>query len=164
MLTSWDEGTDAMELRRLQSNKVVQEAARLVVWLTCWPLSLSGSSGRGRAALPGCRHCGGDYRQPAAVENRSQTRELGTGVTDGWSRTTGAPSLEFLHVAVLKCVSSLCWQMYNFTAFAMQLNELHGNAEETVPRTDCRLRPDIRAMENGDIGKKCCHAREAETA
>lgn len=52
--------------------------------------------------------------------------------------------------------------MYSFTAFAMQLNELHGDTEGTVPRTDCRLRPDIRAMENGDIGKKCCHAREVE--
>lgn len=54
--------------------------------------------------------------------------------------------------------------MYSFTAFAMQLNELRGDAEGTVPRTDCRLRPDIRAMENGDIGKKCCHVHEVETA
>ncbi|XP_040210015.1 oxysterol-binding protein-related protein 1 isoform X2 [Rana temporaria] len=42
-------------------------------------------------------------------------------------------------------------QMYNFTLFAMALNELDKGMESIVPKTDCRLRPDIRAMENGDI-------------
>ncbi|XP_051803234.1 oxysterol-binding protein-related protein 1 isoform X2 [Acanthochromis polyacanthus] len=42
-------------------------------------------------------------------------------------------------------------QMYSFTSFAMQLNELHREMEGVIPQTDCRLRPDIRAMENGDI-------------
>ncbi|KAF3691175.1 Oxysterol-binding protein-related protein 1 [Channa argus] len=42
-------------------------------------------------------------------------------------------------------------QMYNFTSFAMQLNELWREMEGVIPQTDCRLRPDIRAMENGDI-------------
>ncbi|XP_030647165.1 oxysterol-binding protein-related protein 1 [Chanos chanos] len=42
-------------------------------------------------------------------------------------------------------------QMYNFTTFAMQLNELDKEMEEVIPKTDCRLRPDIRAMENGEI-------------
>ncbi|XP_077390121.1 oxysterol-binding protein-related protein 2 isoform X2 [Festucalex cinctus] len=42
-------------------------------------------------------------------------------------------------------------QMYSFTSFAMQLNELHEDMEGVLPRTDCRMRPDIRAMENGDI-------------
>ncbi|KAK3562418.1 hypothetical protein QTP86_033559 [Hemibagrus guttatus] len=42
-------------------------------------------------------------------------------------------------------------QMYNFTLFAMQLNELDEEIEAVIPKTDCRLRPDIRAMENGDI-------------
>ncbi|KAG5850473.1 hypothetical protein ANANG_G00082840 [Anguilla anguilla] len=42
-------------------------------------------------------------------------------------------------------------QMYSFTSFAMQLNELDKDIEDVVPKTDCRLRPDIRAMENGDI-------------
>ncbi|KAH0617767.1 hypothetical protein JD844_016340 [Phrynosoma platyrhinos] len=43
-------------------------------------------------------------------------------------------------------------QMYNFTTFAMALNELDQEMESVIPKTDCRLRPDIRAMENGDIG------------
>lgn len=42
-------------------------------------------------------------------------------------------------------------QMYSFTSFAMQLNELDEDIEAVIPKTDCRLRPDIRAMENGDI-------------
>uniref|UniRef100_A0A7N8XYM3 Oxysterol-binding protein n=1 Tax=Mastacembelus armatus TaxID=205130 RepID=A0A7N8XYM3_9TELE len=42
-------------------------------------------------------------------------------------------------------------EMYSFTSFAMQLNELHKEMEGVLPQTDCRLRPDIRAMENGDI-------------
>ncbi|XP_036378061.1 oxysterol-binding protein-related protein 1 isoform X1 [Megalops cyprinoides] len=42
-------------------------------------------------------------------------------------------------------------QMYSFTTFAMALNELHKDMEGVIPKTDCRWRPDIRAMENGDI-------------
>uniref|UniRef100_A0AAQ5Y768 Oxysterol-binding protein n=1 Tax=Amphiprion ocellaris TaxID=80972 RepID=A0AAQ5Y768_AMPOC len=42
-------------------------------------------------------------------------------------------------------------QMYNFTSFAMTLNELEPGMERLLAPTDCRLRPDIRAMENGDI-------------
>lgn len=48
--------------------------------------------------------------------------------------------------------NSLTLQMYSFTSFAMQLNELRKEMEGAIPQTDCRLRPDIRAMENGDIG------------
>lgn len=43
--------------------------------------------------------------------------------------------------------------MYNFTSFAVTLNELEPGMERLLPPTDCRLRPDIRAMENGDIGR-----------
>uniref|UniRef100_A0A6Q2XN55 Oxysterol-binding protein n=1 Tax=Esox lucius TaxID=8010 RepID=A0A6Q2XN55_ESOLU len=41
--------------------------------------------------------------------------------------------------------------MYNFTNFAMSLNELEPGMLATLAPTDCRLRPDIRAMENGDM-------------
>ncbi|TKS79791.1 Oxysterol-binding protein-related protein 1 [Collichthys lucidus] len=40
---------------------------------------------------------------------------------------------------------------YAFSTFAMHLNELETSMEGVVPTTDSRLRPDIRAMENGDI-------------
>uniref|UniRef100_A0A668ALM4 Oxysterol-binding protein n=1 Tax=Myripristis murdjan TaxID=586833 RepID=A0A668ALM4_9TELE len=42
-------------------------------------------------------------------------------------------------------------KFYAFTTFAMHLNELEKGMEGVLPPTDCRLRPDIRAMENGDI-------------
>ncbi|XP_071773109.1 oxysterol-binding protein-related protein 1-like isoform X1 [Centroberyx gerrardi] len=42
-------------------------------------------------------------------------------------------------------------KFYAFTTFTMQLNELDKGMEGVVPSTDCRLRPDIRALENGDI-------------
>ncbi|XP_054622637.1 oxysterol-binding protein-related protein 1-like isoform X3 [Dunckerocampus dactyliophorus] len=42
-------------------------------------------------------------------------------------------------------------QFYAFSKFAMQLNELVNRVEGVLPSTDSRLRPDIRAMENGDI-------------
>uniref|UniRef100_A0A672QTW1 Oxysterol-binding protein n=1 Tax=Sinocyclocheilus grahami TaxID=75366 RepID=A0A672QTW1_SINGR len=45
---------------------------------------------------------------------------------------------------------SFC-QYYAFTSFALQLNELDAEMERALPQTDCRLRPDIRALENGDI-------------
>lgn len=47
------------------------------------------------------------------------------------------------------------FQMYNFTSFAMVLNEVDKEMESVIPKTDCRLRPDIRAMENGEIGNEC---------
>ncbi|KAM4842658.1 oxysterol-binding protein-related protein 2 [Thomomys bottae] len=42
-------------------------------------------------------------------------------------------------------------QMYNFTSFTVSLNELEAGMEKTLPPTDCRLRPDIRGMENGNM-------------
>lgn len=44
-------------------------------------------------------------------------------------------------------------QMYNFTNFAMSLNELEPGMEAILAPTDCRFRPDIRAMENGNMSK-----------
>ncbi|ROL46743.1 Oxysterol-binding protein-related protein 1 [Anabarilius grahami] len=40
---------------------------------------------------------------------------------------------------------------YAFTSFALQLNEWDADMERVLPHTDCRLRPDIRALENGHI-------------
>lgn len=41
-------------------------------------------------------------------------------------------------------------QYYQFTTFAMSLNELESELEEIVCPTDSRLRPDIRKLETGD--------------
>ena len=43
--------------------------------------------------------------------------------------------------------------MYNMTEFAMSLNQEEVKSYDLAP-TDCRLRPDIRALENGEIGKR----------
>ena len=40
---------------------------------------------------------------------------------------------------------------YNFTLFAMMLNELDPDQTSHLPPTDSRLRPDIRCLENGDL-------------
>ncbi|XP_077583515.1 oxysterol-binding protein-related protein 2-like [Stigmatopora nigra] len=42
-------------------------------------------------------------------------------------------------------------KMYNFSSFAVTLNELEPGMERLVAPTDCRHRPDIRAMESGDL-------------
>ena len=39
---------------------------------------------------------------------------------------------------------------YQFTTFAMSLNELTPEIEKVICPTDSRLRPDIRKLENGD--------------
>lgn len=44
----------------------------------------------------------------------------------------------------------------------MQLNALHKSMEGVVPPTDSRLRPDIRALENGDIGTWTLISAESE--
>ncbi|KAJ3672929.1 hypothetical protein LUZ60_006303 [Juncus effusus] len=42
---------------------------------------------------------------------------------------------------------------YNFTRFAITLNELTPNLKEKLPPTDSRLRPDQRCLENGEYDK-----------
>ncbi|XP_077519316.1 oxysterol-binding protein-related protein 1-like [Amblyomma americanum] len=42
-------------------------------------------------------------------------------------------------------------QYYNFTLFAMALNEMEEGMNKTLPPTDCRLRPDMRLLEAGDL-------------
>ncbi|CAH1400192.1 unnamed protein product [Nezara viridula] len=42
-------------------------------------------------------------------------------------------------------------EFYHFSLFAMSLNELEPGMEKKLCPTDCRLRPDIRKLENGDL-------------
>ncbi|CAF0824234.1 unnamed protein product [Didymodactylos carnosus] len=42
-------------------------------------------------------------------------------------------------------------QYYNFSLFTMALNELTDEVKRLCPPTDCRFRPDMRKMEDGDI-------------
>lgn len=43
--------------------------------------------------------------------------------------------------------------LYNFTYFTLQLNHLPAGLKEILPPTDSRLRPDQRALEEGDLMK-----------
>uniref|UniRef100_A0A3Q3X2U4 Oxysterol-binding protein n=1 Tax=Mola mola TaxID=94237 RepID=A0A3Q3X2U4_MOLML len=54
--------------------------------------------------------------------------------------------------------------MYNFTSFAMSLNELQPGMEATLAPTDCRFRPDIRAMENDEASKEKERLEEKQRA
>ena len=42
-------------------------------------------------------------------------------------------------------------KQYYFTKLTLQLNYLNKELLQKVPHTDCRLRPDQRALENGDL-------------
>lgn len=42
---------------------------------------------------------------------------------------------------------------YNLTQFSIQLNELTPGLEKVLPPTDCRLRPDQAALEQGLFDK-----------
>ncbi|XP_069477016.1 oxysterol-binding protein-related protein 1 isoform X1 [Ambystoma mexicanum] len=88
-------------------------------------------------------------------EEKRSSKQAGTGEEPD---EMPLPDSESVHVIP---GSTLLWriaprpansvQMYNFTNFAMALNELDKEMESIIPKTDCRLRPDIRAMENGEI-------------
>ncbi|XP_041804956.1 oxysterol-binding protein-related protein 1-like isoform X1 [Chelmon rostratus] len=53
-------------------------------------------------------------------------------------------------------------KFYAFSTFAMHLNELEKSMEGVIPPTDSRLRPDIRAMENGDIDQASAEKKRLE--
>ena len=65
--------------------------------------------------------------------------------------------IQWLNVDVVDyltmCFSIHFLQYYAFSLFAMGLNELEENMKSFLAPTDCRYRPDIRALENGDLGK-----------
>ena len=70
-------------------------------------------------------------------------------------RCTPPTSLSALNYLMVCFVYIFMLQYYNFTTFAMTLNELVNNPPlaDNLPPTDCRLRPDMRLMEEGDIGE-----------
>ncbi|CAB1317432.1 unnamed protein product [Coregonus sp. 'balchen'] len=53
-------------------------------------------------------------------------------------------------------------EFYAFSTFAMQLNELEEGMKGVMPPTDCRFRPDIRAMEKGDIDLSSAEKKRVE--
>ncbi|KAM3955502.1 oxysterol-binding protein-related protein 6 [Aphomia sociella] len=53
---------------------------------------------------------------------------------------------------------------YGFTRFAMELNEIEPGMRELLPHTDTRLRPDQRALEEGDVEAAERHKHQLEQA
>uniref|UniRef100_A0A8C9YC07 Oxysterol-binding protein n=1 Tax=Sander lucioperca TaxID=283035 RepID=A0A8C9YC07_SANLU len=88
---------------------------------------------------------------PAAFEAHKKSDKKGAGEKKGSQapRQKMIPGSQLLWRIAPRPANSA--EMYSFTSFAMQLNELRKEMEGAIPQTDCRLRPDIRAMENGDI-------------
>ncbi|XP_062251359.1 oxysterol-binding protein-related protein 1 isoform X2 [Platichthys flesus] len=98
---------------------------------------------------------------PAALKNDKKGAEEKKGSKAGCSEEQEETPSHATDTVEVIPGSQLLWriaprptnsvQMYSFTTFAMQLNELRKEMEGVIPQTDCRLRPDVRAMENGDI-------------
>jgi len=59
------------------------------------------------------------------------------------------PTQKLLWVAAPKPSNSSLY--YSFTSFALMLNQLDDDMLARLPPTDCRLRPDMRKMEEGQI-------------
>jgi len=53
---------------------------------------------------------------------------------------------------------------YGFTSFGMTLNEITGDLEGKLPPTDSRHRPDVRALEEGDLDTAEAEKRRVEEA
>lgn len=51
---------------------------------------------------------------------------------------------------------------YNFTAMSIMLNQDRPDMRETLPPTDCRLRPDIRLLEQGDVDQAAVEKNRLE--
>lgn len=65
-----------------------------------------------------------------------------------------AQSLDSSHFRVLWRITPFpknTHEYYGFTAFGITLNELTSDIVGKLPPTDSRFRPDVRALENGDL-------------
>lgn len=62
---------------------------------------------------------------------------------------------DFSSLAVLWYFDLVALQYYGFSIFAMSLNEMDEDMKHILAPTDCRFRPDMRLLENGDLGMIC---------
>ncbi|XP_022645387.1 oxysterol-binding protein-related protein 2-like isoform X1 [Varroa destructor] len=86
----------------------------------------------------------------------SFTRSLTVGATHSKDLTAEEDSLSYPNSRVVwesQTKPPHSKEYYHFTLFAMSLNELPDKEEDRrkLPRTDCRFRPDIRKLEEGDL-------------
>lgn len=113
-----------------------------------WAVEQCGWGTRGDAST-WCWDSPGHPRQQAHLEDHTSTGKLSQGLAH--ERRPDSSGGRLLP-RVKKSLSICLTQFYAFSTFAMQLNELEKSTEGVVPPTDSRLRPDIRALENGDLG------------
>ena len=73
----------------------------------------------------------------------------GNWMTELWLENTSTKSKKLIWQAHPRPKDS-DW-LFHFTRFALQTNNLSPELQQQLPPTDSRLRPDMRAFENGDI-------------
>ncbi|XP_036605320.1 oxysterol-binding protein-related protein 2 isoform X2 [Trichosurus vulpecula] len=93
----------------------------------------------------------GDLQKKAKPENETEKSESDVvdNVPESQDTVQVIPGSELLWRINTRPPNSS--QMYNFTSFTVSLNELEKDMEKILAPTDCRLRPDIRGMENGNL-------------
>lgn len=85
----------------------------------------------------------------------SSTGETKTTLEGKWDEQL-AQKLDSSHLRVLWRISPFprnAPEYFGFTAFGITLNEITPDLENRLPPTDSRLRPDVRALELGDVDK-----------
>ena len=60
---------------------------------------------------------------------------------------------DLVEVWTLMPSPSYAKKFYNFSFFTMSLNQLKSEFEKLIPPTDSRLRPDLKQLEIGNLGK-----------
>ncbi|XP_041711996.2 oxysterol-binding protein-related protein 2-like [Coregonus clupeaformis] len=101
------------------------------------------------------------YEANKKAEKKGETKKKSQEEPEGADNDDADDMPEVQETVAMIPGSTLLWRissrpqhsakMYNFTNFAMSLNELEPGMQDRLAPTDCRLRPDIRAMENGDM-------------
>lgn len=86
--------------------------------------------------------------QDTPNEKRTR-RSSGSKISDDFSTSLDIPNSRVLWVINPRPSDSE--EYYNFTSFAMSLNEINKDSKSKLAPTDSRLRPDIRLLEEGDL-------------
>lgn len=76
-----------------------------------------------------------------------------------------ALALDSSHLRVLWRITPFpeqTMEYYGFTAFGITLNEITGDLESKLPPTDSRFRPDVRALEEGNVDEAEAHKARLE--
>jgi oxysterol-binding protein-related protein 3/6/7 len=109
------------------------------------------------------------YWSPAnVVEGKVFTSQgdAATAIEGKWDEQL-AQKLDDSHLRVLWRISPFpkhCREYYGFTSFAITLNEITPDLEGKLPPTDSRFRPDVRALEEGDLDRAEEEKRRVEEA